>query len=77
MTNKAEATEVAKQVLLEEFMLVGILEQLDDTLLALEALLPRYFKGALELSKSEDGMVYYIYQIYCDLCVHDFSTCLI
>ena len=58
-------------------MIVGILEQFEDTLIALERLLPRYFKGALEISKDEHGMINYFYQIYSDLCRHVFSTWLI
>ena len=38
---------------MKDFLLVGILEQFDDTLLALEKLLPTYFKGALQVAHSE------------------------
>ena len=43
---------ISKQIVLEEFLIVGILEQFDSTLMALEALVPGYFEGALEISKN-------------------------
>ena len=57
VTDKAKVLSISKEILLKEFLIVGILEQFEDTLLALEALLPGYFKGALEVS-NEDGMIY-------------------
>ena len=53
-------------------MIVGVLEQFDDFLMALEDLLPRYFKGALELSKDQHGMINHFYRRYCDLCRYVF-----
>ncbi|XP_061900612.1 uronyl 2-sulfotransferase a isoform X2 [Entelurus aequoreus] len=48
------ALERAKQNVLEQFLLVGILEELEDVLLLLERLLPHYFTGVLNIYKSPD-----------------------
>ncbi|XP_043924868.1 uronyl 2-sulfotransferase [Protopterus annectens] len=48
------ALERAKQNLNEYFLLVGILEELEDVLLLLERLLPHYFTGAFDIYKSPD-----------------------
>lgn len=46
------ALERAKQNVLENYLLVGILEELEDVLLLLERLLPHYFTGVLSIYKS-------------------------
>lgn len=46
------ALERAKQNVLENFLLVGILEELEDVLLLLERLLPHYFSDVLSIYKS-------------------------
>lgn len=46
------ALERAKQNVLETYLLVGILEELEDVLLMLERLLPHYFTGVLNIYKS-------------------------
>lgn len=46
------ALERAKQNVLENYLLVGILEELEDVLLMLERLLPHYFSGVLDIYKS-------------------------
>ncbi|XP_034999989.1 uronyl 2-sulfotransferase a isoform X1 [Hippoglossus stenolepis] len=48
------ALERAKQNVLENYLLVGILEELEDVLLMLERLLPHYFTGVLNIYKSPD-----------------------
>ncbi|XP_035474190.1 uronyl 2-sulfotransferase a isoform X1 [Scophthalmus maximus] len=48
------ALERAKQNVLETYLLVGILEELEDVLLMLERLLPHYFTGVLNIYKSPD-----------------------
>ncbi|XP_053737117.1 uronyl 2-sulfotransferase a isoform X1 [Synchiropus splendidus] len=48
------ALERAKQNVVENYLLVGILEELEDVLLLLERLLPHYFTGVLEIYKSPD-----------------------
>lgn len=48
----AWALERAKQNVLENYLLVGILEELEDVLLLLERLLPHYFTGVLDIYKS-------------------------
>nr|XP_057913363.1 uronyl 2-sulfotransferase a isoform X1 [Doryrhamphus excisus] len=48
------ALERAKQNVLENYLLVGILEELEDVLLLLERLLPHYFTGVLDIYKSPD-----------------------
>ena len=51
-----EVMKIAKQMLVEEYLLIGILEQFDDTLRALELLLPTYFKDALKVSKEQGNL---------------------
>ncbi|CAM4694167.1 unnamed protein product [Leuciscus chuanchicus] len=46
------ALERAKQNVIENFLLVGILEELEDVLLLLERLLPHYFSDVLNIYKS-------------------------
>ncbi|KAK7150212.1 hypothetical protein R3I93_011464 [Phoxinus phoxinus] len=46
------ALERAKQNVIENFLLVGILEELEDVLLLLERLLPHYFSDVLSIYKS-------------------------
>ena len=46
------ALERAKQNVQENFLLVGILEELEDVLLLLERLLPHYFSDVLNIYKS-------------------------
>ncbi|XP_067274707.1 uronyl 2-sulfotransferase a isoform X1 [Pseudorasbora parva] len=46
------ALERAKQNVIENFLLVGILEELEDVLLLLERLLPHYFSDVLTIYKS-------------------------
>lgn len=46
------ALEQAKYNLVNEYLLVGVTEELEDFILILEAALPRFFKGATELYKS-------------------------
>uniref|UniRef100_A0A8C8IUN3 Uronyl 2-sulfotransferase n=1 Tax=Oncorhynchus tshawytscha TaxID=74940 RepID=A0A8C8IUN3_ONCTS len=50
------ALERAKQNVLENFLIVGILEELEDVLLLLERLLPHYFTDVLNIYKSPDYM---------------------
>ena len=46
------ALERAKQNVMENYLLVGILEELEDVLLLLERLLPHFFSGVLNIYKS-------------------------
>ncbi|XP_076844182.1 uronyl 2-sulfotransferase a isoform X2 [Brachyhypopomus gauderio] len=46
------ALERAKQNMVENFLLVGVLEELEDVLLLLERLLPHYFSDVLNIYKS-------------------------
>uniref|UniRef100_A0A673JSR5 Uronyl 2-sulfotransferase-like n=1 Tax=Sinocyclocheilus rhinocerous TaxID=307959 RepID=A0A673JSR5_9TELE len=48
------AVERAKQNVIENFLLVGILEELEDVLLLLERLLPHYFSDVLSIYKSPE-----------------------
>uniref|UniRef100_A0A3B4A2F6 Uronyl 2-sulfotransferase n=1 Tax=Periophthalmus magnuspinnatus TaxID=409849 RepID=A0A3B4A2F6_9GOBI len=50
------ALERAKQNVMENYLLVGILEELEDVLLLLERLLPQYFSGAVDIYKGPDYM---------------------
>lgn len=49
------ALEQAKYNLVNEYMLVGVTEELEDFVMMLEAALPRFFKGATELYRK--GMI--------------------
>ncbi|XP_020774485.1 heparan sulfate 2-O-sulfotransferase 1 [Boleophthalmus pectinirostris] len=46
------ALEQAKLNLVNEYLLVGVTEELEDFIMILEAAVPRFFKGATELYKS-------------------------
>lgn len=46
------ALEQAKYNLVNEYLLVGVTEELEDFIMILEAALPRFFKGATELYKT-------------------------
>lgn len=46
------ALEQAKYNLINEYLLVGVTEELEDFVLILEAALPHFFKGAMELYKT-------------------------
>lgn len=48
--------EQAKYNLVNEYMLVGVTEELEDFVMMLEAALPRFFKGATELYRT--GMMH-------------------
>ncbi|XP_073527496.1 uronyl 2-sulfotransferase isoform X3 [Phyllobates terribilis] len=48
------ALERAKQNVKENFLLVGILEELEDVLLLLERFLPHYFKDVMSIYKNPD-----------------------
>lgn len=50
------ALERAKQNVLENYLLVGILEELEDVLLLFERLLPQYFTGVVDIYKGPDYM---------------------
>lgn len=49
------ALEKAKQNVLEHYLLVGVLEELEDVLLLLERLLPHFFFDVLNIYKSPGG----------------------
>ncbi|KAG9341491.1 hypothetical protein JZ751_018995 [Albula glossodonta] len=46
------ALEQAKYNLVNEYLLVGVTEELEDFIMMLEAALPRYFRGATELYRT-------------------------
>ncbi|KAM9761923.1 heparan sulfate 2-O-sulfotransferase 1 isoform 2-T2 [Menidia menidia] len=47
------ALEQAKYNIVNEYVLVGVTEELDDFIMILEAALPRFFKGATDLYRTE------------------------
>jgi len=49
---------LAKKRLIDDFYLVGILEQFEDTLLLLERTLPRFFKGAVSTWKGKCKLLF-------------------
>ncbi|XP_004227334.4 heparan sulfate 2-O-sulfotransferase 1-like [Ciona intestinalis] len=61
VTDKERSLETAKRHLVEDYHVVGILEQFEDTLNMLEMMLPSYFKGAVQVWKSKD--VQYIQEV--------------
>lgn len=46
------ALEQAKYNLVNEYLLVGVTEELEDFIMMLEAALPRFFRGATELYRT-------------------------
>ena len=46
------ALNKAKQNVLRHYLLVGVTEELEDFIVVLETVLPRFFKGASQLYKS-------------------------
>ncbi|XP_033124470.1 uronyl 2-sulfotransferase-like isoform X1 [Anneissia japonica] len=46
--------EMAKLNVERDFIVVGVLEELDDTFAVLEKMLPRFFTGAVEYLRSPD-----------------------
>ena len=42
-----------RERVLNDYFFIGLLEHLEESLQALELLLPRYFKGAVEIYKTE------------------------
>lgn len=46
------ALEKAKYNLVNEYLLVGVTEELEDFIMILEAALPRFFKGATDLYRT-------------------------
>uniref|UniRef100_A0A3B4WSR6 Heparan sulfate 2-O-sulfotransferase 1 n=1 Tax=Seriola lalandi dorsalis TaxID=1841481 RepID=A0A3B4WSR6_SERLL len=53
------ALEQAKYNLVNEYLLVGVTEELEDFIMILEAALPRFFKGATELYKTGTDTAYH------------------
>lgn len=51
------ALEQAKYNLVNEYLLVGVTEELEDFIMILEAALPRYFRGATELYRTGNQVV--------------------
>jgi len=43
------ALEQAKQNVISNYLLVGVTEELSDFIAALEVMLPRFFRGAMDL----------------------------
>ena len=46
------ALNKAKQNVLRHYLLVGVTEELEDFIMVLETVLPRFFRGASQLYKS-------------------------
>lgn len=46
------ALDQAKYNLVNEYLLVGVTEELEDFIMILEAVLPRFFKGASEVYRT-------------------------
>lgn len=61
------ALEQAKYNLVNEYLLVGVTEELEDFIMILEAALPRFFKGATELYRTgrKTAHIISLYS-YCD-----------
>lgn len=60
------ALEQAKYNLVNEYLLVGVTEELEDFIMILEAALPRFFKGATELYKSGNpGDAHHVVVVVC------------
>jgi len=50
---KSKMVEIAKRRMLDDYFVVGVLEQFEDSLSVFEKLLPRYYRGALEVYESK------------------------
>jgi len=50
----------AKQRVLNDYFAIGVLEQFEDTLRVFEKLLPRYYRGALDVYHSKSNLIKYI-----------------
>ncbi|CBY21263.1 unnamed protein product [Oikopleura dioica] len=50
---KSKMVEIAKKRMLDDYFVVGVLEQFEDSLSVFEKLLPRYYRGALEVYESK------------------------
>ena len=68
------ALERAKQNVLENYLLVGILEELEDVLLLLERLLPHYFTGVLNIYKSPGRQMLPISICYVEIEIYSFQN---
>ena len=54
------ALDQAKYNLLNEYLLVGVTEELEDFIMMLEAALPRFFKGATGLYKTGTVLAHHV-----------------
>ena len=52
-----------RERVLNDYFFVGILEHLEETLQALEILLPKYFTGAVEIYNTERLMLLFLVEI--------------
>ena len=50
---KTRMLEKAKQRVLNDYFVIGVLEQFEDSLRVFEKLLPRYYRGALDVYHSK------------------------
>jgi len=50
---KSRMVTVAKQRMMQDYFVVGVLEQFEDSLRVFEKLLPRYYRGALDVYQSK------------------------
>lgn len=50
---KSRMVERAKQRMLSDYFIIGVLEQFEDSLRVFEKLLPRYYRGALDVYQSK------------------------
>jgi len=53
-TYKTRMLEKAKQRVLNDYFVIGVLEQFEDSLRVFEKLLPRYYRGALDVYHSKN-----------------------
>lgn len=57
----------AKINVIRNYLLVGVTEELEDFLFALEALLPEFFKGVLNVYKAPGWMCVCVFFFQCSL----------
>jgi len=53
---KTRMLEKAKQRVLNDYFVIGVLEQFEDSLRVFEKLLPRYYRGALDVYHSKSKL---------------------
>ena len=60
LVDNSRKAEIVKRQITEEYVVIGILEQFEDTLKLLSVVLPDYFGGALQIYRRQGRLLYSI-----------------